>query len=247
MSVNTEFCDPFEGSQKDIWMKLEHCGRYLFACDFIEKHNCRTVIDMASANGYGSAMLAKCASQIIAADRNVKYLQSKYLSNPQIQTLCIDFDVEKLEDFLPRTDAVVCFETIEHLRMPFRFLEQAGNCISENGWLLLSFPNSLYERFNEDGSNKDPYHLQVIKCEDVLAFLKNHGFVLHTVLGQCLCNEICTIQHDLKDAGIIAGEDVNSAFCYDENSIRTLARLMAYPSELRVGNSYSIIIVAKKV
>lgn len=39
MNVNLEYCNPFDGNKENIWMKAEHCGRYLFASDLISESN----------------------------------------------------------------------------------------------------------------------------------------------------------------------------------------------------------------
>lgn len=246
MSVNTEFCDPFSGDVQDIWMKLEHCGRYLFAADFLRDHNCGSVYDLACANGYGSSMLLKSAERVYAADRNAGYLDSPYLKRKGICCFCFDFDANPLPAGLPCADAAVCFETIEHLCKPFEFIGRLPKLIADNGWLLLSFPNAAFERFNEDGSNRDPYHLHTLDLNEVKAALEQNGFGIDCVLGQPMCNEICSMQHELKEQGKLKREYVDRAFKYDRRSIETLARLLAYPSPERVENSYSFIIVARK-
>ncbi len=51
------------GTQGSI--ELEHLHRYLQACEIIKgKH----VLDIASGEGYGSAMLADCAKSVIGVD-----------------------------------------------------------------------------------------------------------------------------------------------------------------------------------
>ncbi len=247
MSVNIEYCDPFSNDPHDIWMKLEHSGRYLFAGRFLKEHGCRTVIDIAAANGYGSLMLAENGIKVFAADRNRDYLDSEYFRRHKIETACFDVDMEEMSMHLPVADAVVCFETIEHLRFPFRFLDNITAQINEKGWLLLSFPNARFERFNEDGTNRDPYHLHVLDKDEVISHLNGLGYEIISVLGQPLCNEICSLQHDLKEAGEISAADVDNSFHYDMRSIKTLSRLLAYPCDIRADNSYSIIIIARKI
>lgn len=247
MSTNIEYCDPFSGEAADIWMKLEHCGRYLFACDFLRQQNCRKVIDMAASNGYGSRLLADQGFRVSAADRNREYLNSGYFAGSDISVYCFDFDRTVLHQTLGHADAVVCFETIEHLKKPFDFIGQLPNIIVPGGWLLLSFPNEAFEKTDQDGVNLDPYHLHILRLEQVASALERSGFKIDKTLGQPFCNEVCRIQHDLRENGQIAQEDVDRAFHYDRTSILTLSRLLAYPQEERIENSYSYLITARKV
>lgn len=246
MSVNNEYCDPFLNDGRDIWMKLEHCGRYIFAADLLAENKCRVVIDLACSNGYGSLMLAEQIPTVIAVDRNPVYLDSDYLKNSRIKCFCLDLDEAEGMDKLPVADAVVCFETIEHLKYPYVFLENIIRHIDDKGILVLSFPNEEYERFNEDGTNRDPYHLHIIDPKKVCQILEENGMKLLNAVGQPICNEMCSIQHELKKNGVLNSQHVDSAFNYDAVSIRALARLMAYPMSNRVENSYSSIYVAIK-
>lgn len=104
----------------------------------------------------------------------------------------------------------------------------------------------MFERFNEDGTNRDPFHLHVLDKDEIMSFLMKLGYDIVSVLGQPLCNEICSLQHDLKESGEITAADVDGAFRYDMTSIRTLSRLLAYPCNIRVENSYSLIITARR-
>lgn len=246
MNHNVEYCDPFSGTRQDIWMKLEHCGRYQYACDFLESVHCGSVIDLACANGYGSEMLSEKIPGVISADRNAEYLCSGYLKHENISALCFDFDSDEYPEALVESDAVVCFETLEHLREPFRFLGKITEYIRPGGWLLCSFPNPAYEQVGPDGINLDPFHLHLIAREEVARFLTEKGFSVSNVLGQPICNQCCTIEHELKENNLIKELDVDNAFQYDRASIVALSRILAYPREEDADKSYSYILTARK-
>lgn len=246
MNYNSEYCDPFSEDPSNIWMKLEHAGRYLFARDLLVKANCKTVIDVASATGYGSKILANAGLKVLAVDKNKTYLSSIHMCDVNIRAMCINLDSPEIITKFPTTDAVVCFETLEHLCFPYAFLEKITSKIRQGGLIVLSFPNIAFEQFNEDGSNKDPYHLQTIDDYDIWLALKKYGFQNIQIYGQPLCNTLCTAQHDLDDKKILSADSVDKAFRYDERSILTLSRLLAYPIDNHVENSYSFIIVAQK-
>ncbi len=248
MGYNQEYCDPFDLEEGDIWMKLEHCGRYAFACSFLTAEGCRSVMDLACAVGYGSRMLADAGLQVYAADRNREYLQSEHLTGPgaQIASFCFDFDSDPFPAQIPALDAVVCFETLEHLRQPFPFLQKVEGLLKPEGFLLLSFPNKQYERFSPDGTNLDIFHLQVFSLEEVTSALSALGFQVLRILGQPICNNACSRQHELREAGQLDNETVFRAFRYDPASIKALSQILAYPQEKDRNQSYSFLLVAKK-
>ena len=39
MFLGDEFCNPFDENPENFWMKLEHCGRYLYAYDIIDEQD----------------------------------------------------------------------------------------------------------------------------------------------------------------------------------------------------------------
>lgn len=247
MSVNVEYCDPFSGDEQDIWMKLEHCGRYMFARDYLAEMKCESVIDLAASNGYGSKILSEKIPAVTAADRNAEYLDSGYLRGESgIRIICFDFDAENYPEEMQAANAVVCFETIEHLRNPYAFLKKIANYILPGGWLLLSFPNALFEVLKPDGTNMDPYHLHVLDYAATISELERTGFCIHDVLGQPVSNDLCTRQHDLKVRDALISEEIDRAFRYDKRSIRALAQLIAWPQKENLEKSYSYIVVAQK-
>ena len=62
--INSEYCNPFDGIPQDFFVKLEHCGRYLYAFDTIS--NTDIVADISCAIGYGSCNFM---SGLICTDR----------------------------------------------------------------------------------------------------------------------------------------------------------------------------------
>ena len=190
-------------------------------------------------------MLAEVIPDVFAADKNSNYMKSGRLENSSINCYCFDFDSDFPEG-IKQMDAIVCFETIEHLRDPFAFLGKITMCLKEDGWLLLSFPNAIYERLDSNNKNMDPYHLHILKLEEVCATLSQLNYEVQYILGQPICNCLCSIQHNLKEAGLIDKNEVDMAFRHNRKSIMVLSRLIAYPTDKDVDSSYSYLIVAKK-
>lgn len=115
MDFNVERVDPFADTHADMWMRIEHLGRYLWAVDVLIDAGCSSVADLACGTGYGSAILAQAIGTVVGADRNEQAIaeaRRKYGSDG-VTFRCLDFDNEPFE--LPHAtfDAVTCFETIE--------------------------------------------------------------------------------------------------------------------------------------
>lgn len=248
MNVNNEYCNPFNQDKLNIWMKIEHCGRYLWASDKIAKNKYAKVIDAACADGYGAYMIAKTGCQVLGLDCNKFYLDianSRY-SMPNIHFLQMDFDIDNYPISEYSQDFAICFETIEHVNKPRRLIEFLYYSLKYNGTLLLSFPNAVYERFDEYGNNRDPYHKHVFAKEEILDLLVQTGFVIHSVLGQPLCNMACQNQIICENRGWINEHQFNDLFFYNEKAMNSYARVLGYPSDTMTDCSYSYIIEAIK-
>lgn len=249
MDVGLEYCDPFDMQERAIWMKIEHCGRYLYACERITSQGGRSVIDAACADGYGSKMLASAGLQVYGLDINEDYLELANMHNMAdgIKYVRVDFDNDSFPTYLKELDAVVCFETIEHVCHPLVLLEKLYHSLKDGGMLILSFPNEIYEKLDEEGKNKDPFHKHIFHKDEILTMLKDTGFkIIGEPLGQSLCNIAYTYQSNYQKEGRIKEEVINSLFRYDEFAIRNYASFLGYPNLYQVNDSYSYIIEAVK-
>ena len=163
MEVSFEYIDPYE-EKYDYLMRVEHLGRYLFAANILK--DSKRVLDVACADGYGSYILSKNADKVYGMDRNDSYLkiaEEKYNAD-NIVYKQIDFDSEQITG---KYDGIVCFETLEHLKYPEGFLKKLYNVLEDNGTIILSIPNSIYEEL-ENGKNKDSYHLHVFTYNSII-------------------------------------------------------------------------------
>lgn len=225
MDISFEYIDPFD-EKYDYLMRVEHLARYYFAANAFNGFN--NVLDVACANGYGTKILSEIAEHVTGIDKNSDYLKEATEKNASdnITYLQMDQDNEELEGCF---DGIACFETIEHLKHPEDFLRNLFNVLTNNGTLILSFPNSAYEII-EDGKNKDPYHLHVFEFDEISNLLKSIGFKIEEVYGQSYTNKI-----------------VNNKI--DDYKLTTLiedAKTISYPSKDDIDNTYSCIFVLKK-
>jgi 2-polyprenyl-3-methyl-5-hydroxy-6-metoxy-1,4-benzoquinol methylase len=135
-------------SVNDVRRREFHKDRYEFAAKYLIKladnqDEGMVILDAACGTGYGSDILKKTGNaNIFGVDISLEaiaYASRKYGNN------CCAFkkdDVTVLSGFLPDSlDAVVSFETIEHIDKPLVFLERIKSLLKPGGVLILSTPN----------------------------------------------------------------------------------------------------------
>ena len=109
-----------------------HIERYRLAGKYILPGS--RVLDAACGSGYGSAFLKDCDYVGIDLDGSVlQYARQNYsgvFQQPPIQ------EVGRLGKF----DAIISFETLEHLDNPPEGMSALLSCLKPGGCLLLSFP-----------------------------------------------------------------------------------------------------------
>jgi GT2 family glycosyltransferase/SAM-dependent methyltransferase/glycosyltransferase involved in cell wall biosynthesis len=122
-------------------MVYEHYHRYLFAAALAPG---RRVLDLATGEGYGAAVLATQADEVVAVDIDgavVEHARASYrLANLSFQQADIR-DLSELAD--GSFDLVTCFEALEHLTEHDRLLAEVLRVLSPEGALLVSTPDRL--------------------------------------------------------------------------------------------------------
>lgn len=114
----------------------EHIYRYLFALR--EVQDGETVLDAACGVGYGTAMLAERACEVIGIDNSREAIDyaEKHYHKPNIIYLLKDLDMEDISKLSVHVS--VCLETLEHLKRPQDFLETLKKITSRA--IVLSTP-----------------------------------------------------------------------------------------------------------
>jgi len=125
------------GTAGEIWH--EHWHRYHFAAPLVTG---LAVLDVACGEGYGSALLATCAAAVTGADIEpsaIDHARARYGAVANLAFRHADCAALPFAD--ASFDAVVSFETIEHIVAQESFLDEVRRVLRPDGLLILSCPN----------------------------------------------------------------------------------------------------------
>ena len=234
--ANNEYCNPFDEKPQNFFMKLEHCGRYLYALDVIS--NSSLVADISCATGYGSALLATKAKYVLGCDINSDYLNVARQVYRQKNLEFVKVDLTEKFKLPHDVDTIISFETIEHTSSPFVVVKKFYDILPQGGKLVLSFPNADYEQIDALGKSKDPFHLSVIKYNEMIEALKKIGFHINGVLGQSFINKIIS---QLVEMERYFGFSFDNLYNYQKENVLKQSRILAYPNTEDIEKSYSFI------
>lgn len=122
------------------YLAHQHVERYHFAAQVLQPG--MRVLDIASGSGYGSAILTQAGCKVIAADLGRdQLLQARAVHG--IQRL-VWANALRLPLQDGQLDAVVTFETIEHVVDGRAYLEEMRRVLKPGGLLVCSTPNIDY-------------------------------------------------------------------------------------------------------
>lgn len=140
----------------------DHLARYAFATMLIDADS--EVLDIASGEGYGAAMLSGKASRVTGVDNSydaVQHARAEYFS-PNIRYIHGDATNLELDDAF--FDYIVSFETIEHIKDPDKALSEMRRVLKPNGVLVISTPDR--DVFNLGRAAPNPYHLHEFSAQE---------------------------------------------------------------------------------
>ncbi|GEM_PF-326170 len=125
-------------SEKGI-IRYEHLHRYAIARSLAAG---KTVLDIASGEGYGSAMLAEVAREVVGVDIDVgaiAHATREYKDHANARFVTGSCDAVPLPD--ESFDLIVSFETIEHHNRHEEMMREIKRLLKPHGVLVLSSPN----------------------------------------------------------------------------------------------------------
>jgi GT2 family glycosyltransferase/SAM-dependent methyltransferase/glycosyltransferase involved in cell wall biosynthesis len=154
----------------DIEVVYEHYHRYLFAAAIARG---RRVLDLATGEGYGAALLATQANEVVAVDldeASIDHARSNYrLENLTFQRADM-LDLSELAD--GSFDLVTCFEALEHVAAHDRVVAEVLRVLAPDGVLLLSTPDRAV--YSDSEGRDNPFHVHELSHDELAALLSAH-------------------------------------------------------------------------
>lgn len=146
----------------------EHWHRYLFALQLAQE---KKVLDIASGEGYGSALLASMALAVTGVDASeeaVQHASSKYRKE---NLKFVKGSLEKIPLKSGSVDLVTCFETIEHTSLHREAFTELGRVLTEEGILLLSTPDKT--EYSTKRNYANPFHVRELERTELMELLRD--------------------------------------------------------------------------
>ena len=153
------------GAAGEIW--YEHWHRYHFAAGLVGD---RDVLDVACGEGYGSALLARHARRVTGADiapAAVDHARVRYAAIANLEFRVADCASLPFPD--ASFDAVVSFETIEHIAAQEAFLDEVRRVLRPGGLLVLSCPNKT--EYTDKRNVTNEFHVRELYRDELAALL----------------------------------------------------------------------------
>lgn len=141
---------------------MEHLHRYSIARDLCHG---KAVLDLACGEGYGSALLAQTAHEVIGIDISEEAIAN---ASSKYQRRNLRFVVGSATD-LPldssSVDLVACFETIEHILDQAAMLAEIKRVLTPSGVLIISTPDKT-QYGAADNLPPNPYHAKELTPDE---------------------------------------------------------------------------------
>ena len=151
----------------------EHLHRYYAATKLVKD---KDVLDLASGEGFGSAILAVHANSVAGVDideESIRWAAEKYtksfprLSFSQGSAAAIPFANHSF-------DVVISFETIEHLNIAAQeqFMQEIKRVLRNGGLLIMSTPDK--KNYSDRYKHENSFHIKEFYREEFIQFVNNH-------------------------------------------------------------------------
>jgi len=163
---------PEEADRRTFW---EHVQRYRFAARYTAG---RRTLDIASGEGYGSAMLRGAGATVTSidvAEPACRHARTRYGLDAVVGS------AGEIPAASASQSVVVSFETLEHLDDADAFLSEVRRVLEPGGTFVVSTPNP--DVFADRGPN--PWHVNEMTLPSFREHLARH-FRQHQLFSQCL-------------------------------------------------------------
>ena len=155
---------------KEAAVAYEHLHRYIWASSLVKD---KSVLDLASGEGYGANILAEHASNVCGVDiaeDAVRHASEKY-ARPNLRFLrgsVTRVPISENQSF----DVIVCFEALEHIEQHDELLQEIRRLLKPGGLCLVSTPNK--ETYSQGMEAPNPFHVHELTFGEFNALLTRY-------------------------------------------------------------------------
>jgi len=149
--------------------EIEHLHRYLVAREWCRD---KDVLDVASGEGYGTALLAQVARRAVGveiASGAVDHANNAYGAN---NLKFLVGDARSLPSPDATFDVVTSFETIEHFGEQQLFLSEVRRVLRPGGLFIASTPDR--DNYSPAESAANPFHVRELTQEEFESLLRSY-------------------------------------------------------------------------
>jgi ubiquinone/menaquinone biosynthesis C-methylase UbiE len=171
MTISLEFTGERYTPECPREMLYEHYARYAMARHFVAG---KRVLDCACGEGYGSDLLAQGAASVLGLDiaaAAVAHARERYV-RPNLAFAQGDASALSAELPAASIDAVVSFETLEHLEQHDAMLAGFKRVLVTDGVLLISSPDKA--TYSDASGYQNEFHVKELYRPELEALLSRH-------------------------------------------------------------------------
>jgi SAM-dependent methyltransferase len=168
------------GYQSSEEIVKEHLDRYKFAkshfkSDFV-------VLDAACGTGYGSKILSEAAKKVIGLEKSrhaIAWAKKSYQkANIEFRQADLNKPLDLPDNYF---DAIVSFETLEHIANQENMLIEFKRVLKPKGLLIISTPDR--EIITDKAGTINKFHIKELSKKEFLSLLSKY-FQLDSLYGQ---------------------------------------------------------------
>jgi SAM-dependent methyltransferase len=152
-------------------VELEHLNRYYFVREELDLKD-KIIVDLASGEGYGSALLADTAKYVYGIDISaeaVEHARNKYVKS-NLEYVQGDATKIPLADHF--ADIFVSFETIEHHDRHVEMMQEIKRVLKVDGILIISSPDKYY--YSDLVNFKNDYHVKELYYDEFKKLINSY-------------------------------------------------------------------------
>jgi len=149
-------------------IRYEHFHRYALSLAFAKG---KSVLDIASGEGYGPAVMSSAASSVTGVDLDFESVQhaTRRYAHPGLNFVVGSCDLVPLPD--AHFDVITSFETIEHHDKHDEMLAEILRLLKPGGTLVISSPNRTI--YSDKPGYTNPFHVKELDYDEFDALLRS--------------------------------------------------------------------------